>query len=137
MVWSSRCPSLSNLVTTANVNLAHATAGGCGVTGALSSAVAYTGGRCNQTCAAGLVSIRGGVSANVVECRRGEWFDPLRGVAAGPVVCGSMCPAIAAPSSMASGSCRLVAVNWGFTAAASDMTAWYPMYKGMHAHPRR
>jgi hypothetical protein len=131
-VYSSRCAALRNVVNTATVTLTDGLYSGCGTTGALSSTAAWTGSTCTQACAAGTKRIRGGSAAAAVttlQCNVGEWQDSTTGIAIGPIVCASTCPALAAPAGADAAACRHTVAVLDFATGSGSMTAWYPAYR--------
>jgi hypothetical protein len=128
-IMSSRCPSVSNLVNSSTVALKHLFSSGCGTSGALNVATAWTGSRCEQTCSAGTSRIRGGMVTAPMECRVGEWVSLSSQTATGAAVCGFTCPAITAPALIEPNKCSHLVAAIDFSNGTQSMADWYPTYK--------
>jgi hypothetical protein len=131
-VYSSRCATLRNVVNTATVALTDGLYSGCGAAGALRSTVAWSGSTCTQACAAGTKRIRGGSAAaatTTLQCNVGEWQDTTSGIAIGPMVCDTPCPALSAPAGTDTTLCKHTVASLDFASGTGKITDWYPAYR--------
>jgi len=76
----------------------------------------------------GCIPQRGGTSG-AIECRAGEWVSAA-GLATGPIVCGSVCPAVISPSADPTQCFQTVAnVSWTSPTLTGTILDWYPAWK--------
>lgn len=135
-VHSSSCPSMRAMLTPEQasfVTFTDAFSSGCGPSGAKSSVYAWTGSRCMQACAPTFVRLRGGASGVTSECRAGEWVDVATRAAAGPLVCGTMCPAISASTLHDAAGCVQTVARLDFNSGSGTMDDWWPTWKVFRA----